>query len=106
MSVLLLVIGSFGYWQMAMMTLSLVATAVVFFLLIGILVGIAMAQGTRTQTIISPILDGMQTLPSFVYLNPALMFFGLGKVPAVIAMLIYAIPPVIRLTNIGIRTVA
>jgi glycine betaine/proline transport system permease protein len=105
MSVMLFLIGAFGYWEMAMLTLSLVSAAVVFSLLIGIPVGVAMAQSDRTESIIKPLLDGMQTMPSFVYLIPALMFFGLGRVPAVIATIIYAIPPVIRLTNVGIRTV-
>ena len=90
---------------MAMQTLSLVSAAVFFSLLIGIPMGITMAQSDRAESIIKPLLDGMQTMPSFVYLIPALMFFGLGRVPAVIATIIYAVPPVIRLTNVGIRTV-
>jgi len=64
-----------------------------------------MARSDRAESILKPILDGMQTMPSFVYLIPALMFFGLGKVPAIIATIIYAVPPVISLTNVGIRTV-
>lgn len=105
MAVMLFLIGSFGYWEMAMETLSLVSASVVFSLLIGIPVGISMAQNDRAQSILKPLLDGMQTMPSFVYLIPALMFFGMGRVPAVIATIIYAAPPVIRLTNVGIRTV-
>jgi glycine betaine/proline transport system permease protein len=105
LSVMLLLIGTFGYWEMAMQTLSLVSAAVLFSLLIGVPTGIAMAQSDRTESIVKPLLDGMQTMPSFVYLIPALMFFGLGKVPAIIATIIYAVPPVIRLTNVGIRTV-
>ncbi|MCG8685287.1 MAG: ABC transporter permease subunit, partial [Desulfobacterales bacterium] len=105
MAVMLFLIGSFGYWEMAMETLSLVSASVVFSLLIGIPTGISMAQNNRAESIIKPILDAMQTMPSFVYLIPALMFFGLGRVPAVIATIIYAVPPVIRLTNVGIRTV-
>ena len=105
MAVMLFLIGSFGYWEMAMQTLSLVSAAVFFSLLIGIPMGITMAQSDRAESIIKPLLDGMQTMPSFVYLIPALMFFGLGRVPAVIATIIYAVPPVIRLTNVGIRTV-
>ncbi|OQX28813.1 MAG: choline ABC transporter permease subunit [Spirochaeta sp. LUC14_002_19_P3] len=104
-AVMLLLIGSFGYWEMAMQTLSLVSAAVLFSLLIGIPTGIAMAQSNRVEAIIKPMLDAMQTMPSFVYLIPALMFFGLGRVPAIIATIIYAVPPVIRLTNVGIRTV-
>ena len=102
---MLFLTGTFGYWEMAMQTLSLVSAAVFFSLLIGIPSGIIMAQSDRAEMIIKPLLDGMQTMPSFVYLIPALMFFGLGRVPAVIATIIYAVPPVIRLTNVGIRTV-
>ncbi len=102
---MLFLIGAFGYWEMAMQTLSIVSSAVFFSLLIGIPVGISMAQSDKAEMIIKPVLDGMQTMPSFVYLIPALMFFGLGRVPAVIATVIYAVPPVIRLTNVGIRTV-
>lgn len=102
---LLLIIGTFGYWELSMRTLSLVVASVIFSLLIGIPLGITMARSDRAESILKPILDGMQTMPSFVYLIPALMFFGLGKVPAMIATIIYAVPPVIRLTNVGIRTV-
>lgn len=105
MSCMLLIIGSFGFWDLAMKTLSLVFASVLFSLLIGIPVGIAMAQNDRTESVLRPLLDGMQTMPSFVYLIPALMFFGLGRAPAVIATIVYAMPPVIRLTNVGIRTV-
>ena len=102
---MLMMIGSFGYWELAMRTLSLVIASVFFSLLIGIPLGISMARSDRTQSILKPILDAMQTMPSFVYLIPALMFFGMGKVPAMVATIIYAVPPVIRLTNVGIRTV-
>lgn len=102
---MLILIGSFGYWELAMRTLSLVIASVFFSLLIGIPLGISMARSDRTESILKPILDGMQTMPSFVYLIPALMFFGMGKVPAMVATIIYAVPPVIRLTNVGIRTV-
>lgn len=104
-AIALFFIGTFGYWEMAMQTLSLVSAAVMFSLLIGIPIGIMMAQSDRAETIIRPLLDGMQTMPSFVYLIPALMLFGLGRVPAIIATIIYAVPPIIRLTNVGIRTV-
>ncbi len=103
--VMLFLVGTFGYWELAMMTLSLVFAAVIFSLLIGLPLGIVMARSDRAESILKPVLDGMQTMPSFVYLIPALMFFGLGKVPAIIATIIYAVPPVIRLTNVGIRTV-
>jgi glycine betaine/proline transport system permease protein len=102
---MLLFIGSIGYWEMAMQTLSLVISSVLFSLLIGLPVGIQMARKDKFEQILKPILDAMQTMPSFVYLIPALMLFGLGKVPAMFATIIYAVPPVIRLTNVGIRTV-
>ncbi|TFH37045.1 MAG: proline/glycine betaine ABC transporter permease [Dehalococcoidia bacterium] len=106
MAVFLLIIGMFGYWDLAMMTLALIFAAVILSLAIGIPTGIFMAQSDRFASLLRPILDGMQTMPSFVYLIPALMFFGLGKVPAVFATIIYAVPPVIRLTNVGIRGVS
>lgn len=103
--IMLMIIGLFGYWELAMITVALVVASVFFSLLIGLPLGIKMARSERAQRIMKPLLDGMQTMPSFVYLIPALMFFGLGKVPAMIATIIYAVPPVIRLTNVGIRTV-
>ncbi len=106
MAGLLILIGSFGYWKLAMMTLGLTTSAVVVSLAVGIPIGIIMAKSDIAESIIRPVLDAMQTMPSFVYLIPALMLFGLGKVPALFATLIYAIPPVIRLTNVGIRQVS
>ncbi|MBW2562243.1 MAG: ABC transporter permease subunit, partial [Deltaproteobacteria bacterium] len=106
MALLLIFIGSFGYWKLSMMTLALTTSAVAVSLAIGIPIGILMAKNDLAESIIRPILDAMQTMPSFVYLIPALMLFGLGKVPALFATLIYAIPPVIRLTNVGIRQVS
>ena len=106
MAGLLVLIGSFGYWTFAMMTLALTASAVIIALAVGIPIGIFMAKSDLFESINRPILDAMQTMPSFVYLIPALMFFGLGKVPALFATLIYALPPVIRLTNVGIRQVS
>jgi len=103
--ILLFLIGTFGYWELAMRTLSLVIASVFFSLIIGVPLGIKMARSDRAESIMKPMLDGMQTMPSFVYLIPALMFFGMGKVPAMFATIIYAVPPVIRLTNVGIRTV-
>ncbi|MFW6119692.1 MAG: ABC transporter permease [Petrotogales bacterium] len=105
LGVLLTLIGVFGLWALAMETLALVITAVVFSIAIGIPLGVLMAQFDRFATILKPFLDAMQTMPSFVHLIPAMMLFGLGKVPAVLATMIYAIPPVIRLTNLGIRQV-
>ncbi len=98
--------GTLGYWELAMRTLSLVTSAVIVSLVIGIPIGIIMATNDTVESIIKPLLDGMQTMPSFVYLIPALMLFGLGKVPALFATIIYAVPPVIRLTNVGIREVS
>lgn len=103
--IMLFIIGIFGYWEYAMMTLSLVIASVFFSLIVGIPLGIKMARSDRFQSFFKPVLDGMQTMPSFVYLIPALMLFGLGRVPAMFATIIYAVPPVIRLTNVGIRTV-
>ncbi len=103
--ILMFIIGTFGYWELAMRTLSLVIASVFFSLLVGLPTGIHMARSDRAQRILQPLLDAMQTMPSFVYLIPALMFFGMGKVPAMFATIIYAAPPVIRLTNVGIRTV-
>lgn len=105
MGAMLLIIGAFGYWTHAMNTLSVVIVAVVVSVAAGIPVGILMARSDRFEAVLRPVLDAMQTMPSFVYLIPALMFFGLGRVPATFATIIYALPPVIRLTNVGIREV-
>ena len=105
MASFLVLIGSFGYWDLSMMTLAVIIAAVIISLGIGIPTGIVMARSNLVESIIRPVLDAMQTMPSFVYLIPALMLFGLGKVPAVFATIIYAVPPVIRLTNVGIRQV-
>lgn len=103
---LILLIGSFGYWESMILTLSIVLTSVVISLLLGIPLGITMSYSEAIKFIMRPVLDAMQTMPSFVYLIPALMLFGMGKVPAVFATMIYAIPPVIRLTDLGIRNVS
>lgn len=103
--VFLFIIGLFGYWDLSMQTLALVISSVLLALLVGLPLGIVMARSDRAESIFKPILDAMQTMPSFVYLIPALMFFGMGKVPSMFATIIYAVPPVIRLTNVGIRTV-
>ena len=105
MAVFLVLIGSFGYWEQSMITLSVIITAVILSLAIGLPTGIIMARSNTIEAVLRPILDTMQTIPSFVYLIPALILFGLGVVPAVFATVIYAIPPVIRLTNVGIRQV-
>jgi len=94
-----------GLMDLAASTLAIVITATLLCVAIGLPVGILGAKSDRFDGILRPILDIMQTMPSFVYLIPALMLFGLGKTPAVIATMIYAIPPIIRLTNLGIRQV-
>ncbi|MTI69322.1 MAG: proline/glycine betaine ABC transporter permease [Firmicutes bacterium] len=102
---LIFLIGAFGLWEMMILTLAVVLTSVVISLLVGIPIGIVMAYSDRLEVIIKPLLDAMQTMPSFVYLIPAIMFFDLGTVPAVFATTIYSVPPVIRLTNLAIRRV-
>ncbi|HLT58989.1 MAG TPA: proline/glycine betaine ABC transporter permease [Limnochordales bacterium] len=106
LSALLFMIGMFGLWPLAMETMAIIITSVVLALVLGIPVGILMAESDRVRAALTPVLDAMQTLPSFVYLIPAMMLFGLGKVPAVLATLIYSVPPVIRLTDLGIRQVS
>jgi glycine betaine/proline transport system permease protein len=107
----MILIGSFrygdvGYWDLCMETLALMVTSVMMALAIGIPTGILMSRSDRMESIIKPQLDAMQTMPSFVYLVPAMMLFSLGPVPAVFATVLYATPPVIRLTNVGIRQVS
>ena len=101
----LLLMVVLGMIDFAMLTLAITLTATLLCVLMGIPLGIFAAQNDRFDSVLRPILDGMQTMPSFVYLIPALMFFGLGMTPAVMATCIYAIPPIIRLTNLGIRQV-
>jgi glycine betaine/proline transport system permease protein len=104
-SLSLLTIGYFGMWDNTMRTLSIITVCTFLAIVIGIPVGIMMARSNRAQSIITPFLDIMQTMPAFVYLIPVVMLLGIGKIPGVIAVVIYAIPPVIRLTNLGIRLV-
>ncbi len=94
-----------GLWDEMVSTLALVLAASLIALLFGIPLGIAMARSDFVKTIMRPVLDLMQTMPSFVYLIPAAMFFGLGQVPGTIATVIFAMPPAVRLTDLGIRTV-
>ena len=103
---LLIVIGGFGYWELMMSTLAVVLTSVVISIVVGIPLGIIIAYYARIEVLMKPTLDAMQTMPSFVYLIPALMLFGLGRVPAVFATTIYALPPMIRLTELGIKNVS
>ena len=101
----LILVGLIGVWSQTMTTLSIVFTALVICLLFGIPLGILAARNDRFQAFIRPVLDGMQTIPAFVYLVPVVMLFGIGNVPGVIVTIVFAIPPVIRLTNLGIRQV-
>ncbi|HDQ93083.1 MAG TPA: ABC transporter permease subunit [Synergistetes bacterium] len=105
LAVLPVFIGMFGLWSLALETLALVITSVVIALVVGIPLGVIMAEARLFAEFTKPVLDAMQTMPSFVYLIPAMMLFGLGKVPAVIATLIYALPPVMRLTCLGLQQV-
>ncbi|MEP1934252.1 MAG: proline/glycine betaine ABC transporter permease [Roseibium sp.] len=98
-------IGIFGMWDDTMRTIAMVTVCTMLAIVLGIPIGIFMARSDRVQGFVNPILDLMQTMPSFVYLIPVVMIFGLGKVPGLIAVVIYAIPPMIRLTNLGIRLV-
>ena len=101
----LLLLGSFDLWESAMVTIAIMTVAVSMAIGLGIPLGIMASRSNVIQMLIRPILDLMQTLPSFVYLVPGIMFFGLGNVSAVFAVVLYAIPPCIRLTNLGIRQV-
>lgn len=101
----LLVIGYFDMWEDTMKTMSMIFVCTVLSIVIGIPIGIAMSRSERLQNLVNPVLDVMQTMPSFVYLIPVVMLLGIGKVPGLIAVVIYAIPPMIRLTNLGIRLV-
>jgi glycine betaine/proline transport system permease protein len=103
--VTLLLIGYFDMWDDTMKTVSMIFVCTVLSIAIGIPMGIVMSRSDRVQNVINPILDVMQTMPSFVYLIPVVMLLGIGKVPGLIAVVIYAIPPMIRLTNLGIRLV-
>lgn len=99
------IIGFIGAWEESMITLALVITAVIFSVLIGLPLGIWSAKSDTVDKIVRPILDAMQTTPAFVYLIPIVMLFGIGNVPGVIVTIIFALPPLIRLTNLGIRQV-
>ena len=100
-----LAIGYLGMWQDTMATLAIISVATLICIAVGIPIGIAMARSDRVQAAITPLLDVMQTIPSFVYLIPVVMLLGIGKVPGLIAVCIYALPPIVRLTNLGIRLV-
>jgi glycine betaine/proline transport system permease protein len=101
----LIAIGLLGLWQDAMKTISLVFTATIFSIAIGIPLGILMNRYRRIGALLQTVLDVMQTMPPFVYLIPVVMLLGIGRVPGFIAVVVYAIPPIIRLTDLGIRLV-
>jgi glycine betaine/proline transport system permease protein len=101
----LLLIDNMQLWSLSMETLALVISSTLVALVVGIPVGILCSRSDAANDIITPILDLMQTMPSFVYLIPAVIFFGLGNVPGMIATVVFAMPPTIRLTNLGIRQV-
>ncbi|MGI6150337.1 MAG: ABC transporter permease [Christensenellales bacterium] len=102
---MLFFIGVVGLWELMLMTLSIVIASVIIALVLGFPLGILISGSERANNIVRPIMDTMQTMPVFVYLIPALLFFGMGSASAVIATVIYAIVPVIRLTSLGIRQV-
>ncbi|HOZ63465.1 MAG TPA: proline/glycine betaine ABC transporter permease [Burkholderiaceae bacterium] len=100
-----MVIDGTGFWPQTMVTLALIIAATVISLIIGLPLGIWVARNDRVAAVVRPTLDFMQTMPAFVYLIPAAMLFGLGRVPGVLATVIFAMPPVVRLTSLGIRQV-
>ena len=101
----MLLIGFFDMWEDTMKTVSMTFVATLLAIVIGIPIGILMSRSTLVERLVTPILDVMQTMPAFVYLIPVVMLLGIGKVPGLISVIIYAIPPIIRLTNLGIRLV-
>jgi len=100
-----ILIGYFGMWNDCMATVAIITVCTIICIAVGIPIGVFMSKSDRVERGIIPVLDMMQTIPSFVYLVPILMLLGIGKVPGLIAVCIYAVPPVIRLTNLGIREV-
>lgn len=101
----LLLIWNLGYWRDMTQTLTLVLSSSLIAIIIGIPLGIWMAKSNKAEVVIKPILDFMQTLPAFVYLIPAVSLFGIGMVPGVLASVIFAMPPTVRMTSLGIRQV-
>lgn len=101
----LLYVGAIGLWEESMLTLALMSTAVLAAVVVGLPLGVWAALRPRVETVLRPFLDVMQTVPAFIYFLPLFMLFGIGNVPAAIATVIYALPPVVRLTTLGIRRV-
>jgi len=104
-AMMIMLIGLIGLWEDMIFTLAIVITSVILSIIIGIPIGIYSAYNQRLEAFLKPLLDGMQTMPSFVYLIPAMIFFGLGTVPAVFATIVYSTPPCIRLTTLAIKRV-
>jgi len=104
-SIAFMLIGYFGMWNDCMATVAIISVCTIICIAVGIPIGVVMSKSERAEKAIVPVLDMMQTIPSFVYLVPILMLLGIGKVPGLIAVCIYALPPVVRLTNLGIREV-
>ncbi len=102
----LFLIDNLGFWDDMILTLSIVLTASIISIVIGVPIGIWMAKKGLVENVVKPVLDFMQTMPAFVYLIPAVAFFGIGMVPGVVASVIFAMPPTIRFTNLGIRQVS
>jgi len=100
-----MLIGYFGMWNDCMATVAIISVCTIICIAVGIPIGVVMSKSDRVEKAVIPVLDMMQTIPSFVYLVPILMLLGIGKVPGLIAVCIYALPPVVRLTNLGIREV-
>ncbi len=100
-----IVIGLYGMWEDTMSTVAIISVATIVCIGVGIPLGILMSRSNRLQAAVTPVLDIMQTIPSFVYLIPIIMLLGIGKVPGLLAVIIYALPPIVRLTNLGIRLV-
>ena len=105
LGVMTFLMGFFGLWEPGMKTIALMLTATLLAVIVGIPMGIVMSRSDRVERITLPVLDIMQTMPIFVYLIPFVMLFGPGKIPALLATIVFAVPPVIRLTNLGIRHV-
>lgn len=101
----LFLIYNLGLWEKTMLTLALVTAATLIALILGLPLGILMSKSNKANKIVRPVLDFMQTMPAFVYLIPAVYFFDLGTVPGAVATVIFAMPPIVRLTNLGIRQV-
>ena len=104
-TVMFLTLAFLGLYTYSMQTIAIVFTATMIAIGLGLPIGILASRHNRFNAVLKPFLDAMQTMPSFVYLVPAIMLFGIGKTPAVLATVIYAVPPLIRLTNLGIRQV-